>query len=92
MQIFIRQLALVAFLALAGCGSDSPESQLNDINAMLAKNHPLTAEQKAALDQFMAQGQQLLQGGQGEQASQAFEQALKILKQAEDTAMFNKSE
>ncbi len=82
----------LVLLSLAGCGDNSPESKLNDIDALLEKKFHMTEEQKSQVEKFVGEGKQLLENGKKEESSQAFTDALKILKLAEDAAMFNKSE
>ncbi len=90
----LRLLPAILFLALTftGCGDSSPQSQLSDINELLSKDFPITTEQKAETDKLISEGKRLLQEGKTSESSQALASAFKILKQAEDAAMFNKSE
>lgn len=92
MQRMIAVLLVAGFLALGGCGDDDPAAQLETINALLAKDFPLTAEQKAEVERSTARGNELLQAGDLEKAGAAFEEAIAVLEFAEDAAMFNKSE
>jgi len=86
-------LALGGALALAGClGPDSPEEQLKTIEEKQAKNFPMTDAQKTDFDASLAKGREALAAGSKEAAVAAFDEVLAILKKAEDTAMFNKSE
>ncbi len=79
-------------IALAGCGESSPEAKLEDINTLLGKNFPMTEDQKSDVERLVSEGRQLLENGKKEESSQAFASAIKVLKLAEDAAMFNKSE
>lgn len=89
----IRAGALVLVLALAGClGPDSPEEQLKSIEALQAKNLPMTEDQKTEFTQHLGKGREALAAGNKEGAGKAFEAALAILKVAEDTALFNKAD
>lgn len=94
----MNRLFIVLFLAAtfslgaAGCGGSDPASQLESINALLAKNFPLTVDQRSDVDKLVAEGGESLQAGDLEKASAAFGEAIEVLEFAEDAAMFNKSE
>jgi len=92
MRLKIILLALFMSFVLAGCGDDSPEAKLSSINELLAKNIPMNAEQKSDIDKFVGEGKRLLAEGKSEESSLALDSAYKVLKHAEDAAMFNKSE
>ena len=90
---FLGALALGASLALAGClGPSSPEEQLETIQELQAKKLPMTDAQKTSLEQHLAKGREALDAGNKDAASAAFAEALDILKQAEDTALYNKAD
>ncbi len=89
----LRVVALTACLVLAGCfGPDTPEEQLKSIEALQAKNLPLTAKQESGLAGHITKGREALAAGNKEQAKAAFGAALAILKIAEDAALFNKAD
>ena len=89
----LRAMALAASLFLAGClGQDSPEEQLQSIQALQAKNLPVTPQQKTDLDAHIAKGREALEAGNKELASAAFDKALAILKIAEDADLYNKAD
>lgn len=89
----LRALVLAASLVLAGClGPGTPEEQLEAIQALQAKNLPVTEAQKTELDASIAKGREALEGGNKEQATAAFDKALAILKIAEDAEIFNKAD
>lgn len=94
MNRFFAVFILAAFVLLgpAGCGGSDPTSQTKTINELMAKDFPLTAQQRADVEKLVAEGNELVGAGNMEQAGVAFDAAIKILKFAEDAAMFNKSE
>jgi hypothetical protein len=77
---------------MTGCGSDDPDSRLDSINALMAKDFPLTDQQRTDIDKLVAEGKQLANNGKPEQANAVLDEAIAILEFAEDAAMFNKSE
>ncbi len=81
----------IAF-ALAACSASTPQDQLAAIDKLVAKNFPMTEQQRTDLDKHLADGKTLLQNGNQAAASTAFGEALKILKLAEDADLYNKSE
>ena len=89
----MRVAILAATLALAGClHAGTPEEQLKSIEALQAKNFPLTDKQKTGIGEHIAKGREALAAGNKEQAGEAFAAALAILKIAEDTDLFNKAD
>jgi type IV pilus biogenesis protein CpaD/CtpE len=89
----LRVIALAASLFLAGClGPGTPEEQLEVIQEMLAKNLPVTDQQKTDMDALIAKGREALEGGKKDEATAAFDKVLAILKIAEDAALFNKAD
>jgi len=89
----LRVAALTACLVLAGCfGPGTPEEQLESIEALQAKNLPLTSEQESGLAEHIAKGREALAAGNKEQAGAAFGAALAILGKAEDAALYNKAD
>lgn len=91
--IGIRAGALALLITLSGCiGADSPEEQLKSIEALQAKNFPMTEEQKSKVSEHLASGREALAAGKKEDAGKAFEAALAILKRAEDANLFNKAD
>ncbi|MFQ5626303.1 MAG: hypothetical protein ACE5FM_06575 [Methyloligellaceae bacterium] len=89
----LRIAALTACLALASCfGPGTPEEQLEAIEALQAKNLPLTPEQVTGLAGHIAKGREALTAGNKEQAAAAFGAALAILGKAEDAALYNKAD
>lgn len=92
-KTLLHVAALGVAILLAGClGPDSPEEQQKAIAEMQAKKLPMTEQQKSGLEGHLKAGQDALAAGNKEAASAAFEQALKILKTAEDTALYNKAD
>lgn len=88
-----RALALGLALFIAGClGSDTPEEQLKLIAEKQAKNLPMTADQKSAVESGVAEGREALAAGDKEAAGKAFGEVLTILKKAEDAALYNKAD
>ncbi len=62
------------------------------VSKLVAKNFPMTEQQRTDLDKYLADGKSLLQDGKEAEASTAFGEALKILGLAEDADLYNKSE
>ena len=85
-------LSGAASLGLAGCGGSDPESQLQSVNELRAKDFPLTNQEQAEIERLVAEGTALAKAGNAEQASAAFDQAMNLLKRAQDANAFNKSE
>lgn len=93
MKILMSAVSLLLVLAVAACGdSAEPQAQLDAIKEKMAKNLPMSAEQKSEVERLMMQGSELLVANKTQEASAAFEQALKTLKAAEDADRFNKAE
>lgn len=92
MRMIIALLALFLSANLAGCGDESPDAKLHAIQGLVAKNIPMNEEQKAEVDKFLTEGKRLLAEGKSEESIVALDRAFKVLKYAEDAAMFNKSE
>lgn len=86
-------MLLILASGLAACGDyDSPEAQLGAIREKLAKNLPMSTEQKAEVEQLVDEGSRLLAANKPKEASAAYAKALKTLKAAEDADRFNKAE
>ena len=85
-------ILITTVVMIAGCGSEDPNALANQVDELLAKNFPMTEEQKVDVAKFTEQGKDLLSQGKSEESIQAYNQALVILKEAEDADMFNKSE
>ena len=69
--------------ALAACSASTPQEQLTTIDKLVAKNLPMTEQQRTDLDKYLADGKSLLQDSKQAQASAAFGEALKILRHAQ---------
>ncbi|MFC1681872.1 hypothetical protein ACFL1S_08905 [Pseudomonadota bacterium] len=86
-------IVLAAAISIAaGCGSDDPQTLVDDIERLSGKDLPLTDEQKNEVAEFTRQGKEWLSQGKAEGATEAFDKALAILQQAEDAAAYNKAE
>lgn len=92
MKKLVAVVIAAAITLAAGCGSSDPQSLASQIDELSGKNFPMTDEKKEQLANFTNQGNEALSQGKSEEAVKAFEQAVAILKEAEDTALFNKSE
>ena len=90
-KVFSLILAMTVMM-IAGCGSEDPKALAGQVDELLAKNFPMTEEQKAGVMKFTEQANDLLGQGKSEESIQAYNQALAILKEAEDADLFNKSE
>lgn len=90
---FLRAAALAVTLSLAACfGDATPQEKLAEIEEMLAKNLPMTEEQRINLDGHIAKGKTALATGQDEAAGKAFDGAIEILEFAESAAIYNKAD
>lgn len=87
-----RMLVVVLLLGLAACGDTSPQGQLTAIEEKLAKGFPVTAENRAEVDEYVAEGRRLMGAGDQKRAAELLGKALDILEAAEDADRFNKSE
>ncbi|MCG6871755.1 MAG: hypothetical protein LJE84_05650 [Gammaproteobacteria bacterium] len=85
-------LLIAGSLLLGACGSAAPTEQLTEIQSQLAKGFSMTPEQSSQVGTLVEQGKKALEAGDAAAAGKAFSEALAVLKIAEDTAMFNKSE
>jgi hypothetical protein len=92
MKQLLRVLGLSVALSLAACGPATPQVQLETINELMGKHFPMTEKQRTDLDKYLADGRRFLKDGKEAASSKALGEAIKILKTAEDTALFNKSE
>lgn len=94
MNRFFTVLLVAAFVLVGanGCGQSDPTAQLQTIDELMAKDFPLTAQQRSDVDRLVAEGNALISAGDLEQAGEVLGEALDILEFAEDAAMFNKSE
>ena len=90
-KVFSLILIMTAVMA-SGCGSEDPQALAKQVDELLAKNFPMTDEQKAGVTKFTEQAKDMLSQGKSEESIPAYNQALAILKEAEDADMFNKSE
>ena len=92
MKQLLRVLGLSVALALAACGPATPQDQLETIDELVGGNFPMTEKQRTDLDKYLADGRRVFKDGKEAESSKALGEAIKILKIAEDTALFNKSE
>jgi hypothetical protein len=94
MKKVIQVLMLVVSLLfiLMACSSSSPQDQVKEIDELLNKDFPITVEEKENIEKFTAKGNGLLKEGKTPEASEAFAEAIKILKMAQDADIFNKAD
>lgn len=85
-------LAVIVLLGPAGCGESDPATQIDTINELMEKGFPLTEQKRSEVEWLVAEGSELASAGNPEQAGAVLDEAIKLLKFAEDAAMFNKSE
>lgn len=81
-----------AFILLSACGDSDPASLAKQVDEMLAKDFPMTEEQKMQISELTEQAKDLLDQGKTEDSVKAYDQALAVLKEAEDAAIFNKAD
>ncbi len=65
---------------------------MKEIDKLMSANFPVSVEEKAEIDTITAAGKTLLEEGKTEEASKELEKAIKILKMAEDSDIFNKAD
>lgn len=94
MNRFLTVLLVAAFVLVGanGCGQGDPAAQLQTIDELMAKDFPLTAQQRSDVERLVAEGTALISAGDLEQAGEVLAEAVDVLEFAEDAAMFNKSE
>ncbi len=92
MKIAPHVVALFIACAIAACSPSTPQEQLAAIDKLVAKNFPMTEQQRTEVEKHLVSGKGLLQDGKDAEASSAFGEALKILKLAQDADLYNKSE
>ncbi len=78
--------------ALVSCSAGTPQDQLKEIDELLNKGFPMTAEQSESVTSSIAGGKQLLEEGKSEESKEAFAKALKVLNLAQDAYIFNKAD
>lgn len=89
-QVFIITVSVL--FTFTACSQSSPQDQLKEIDMLLNKGFPITAEQKEDIEKFSARGRSLLEEGKSEEAGKQFAEAIKILKLAQDADIFNKAD
>ena len=92
MKQTLRAIGFSMACMLVACSPSTPQDQLAAIDKLVAKNFPMTEQQRKDLDKYLVDGKSLLQDGKETEASTALGEALKILKLAEDADLYNKSE
>lgn len=85
-------VAALVLVGASGCGKDDPAAQLETIDELMAKDFPLTEQQRSDVERLVSQGNALISTGELEQAAEVLAEAVDVLEFAEDAAMFNKSE
>ena len=76
----------------AGCGTNDPDAQIKTIQELMDKDFPITEQQMSDIEKFVDEGMESIKAGDSDKAMAAFDEAIKILKFAEDAHLFNKSE
>ena len=89
-QVFIMTVSLL--LVIAACSQNTPQDQMKEIDTLLNKGFPITAEQRENIEKFSARGRSLLQEGKSAEAGKEFSEAIRILKLAQDADIFNKAD
>lgn len=92
MKITPHVIGLFVACAIAACSPSTPQEQLAAIDTLVAKNFPMTEQQRTEVEKHLASGKSLLQDGKEAEASTAFGEALEILKLAQDADLYSKSE
>lgn len=96
MKRILHILLVSGFLfVVSGCsggGSTTPESLLTEAETLLQKRFDMTGVQRQQVEASMGKGRELLLEGKKQEATAALQEAVKILKFAQDADSFNKSE
>ncbi len=79
-------------MILVACSASTPQDQMKEIDELLTADFPISPEQTEGINKFIAQGKSLLKEGKTPEAGKAFDEALKILKMAQDADIFNKAD
>jgi hypothetical protein len=77
---------------MVSCSSSDPQSQLGEIDDLLKKGFPMTTEQTADVNKFVAEGKSLMEQGKDREASESFSKAINVLNMAQDAYIFNKAD
>ena len=85
-------LAVSALMILVACSASTPQDQMKEIDELLTAGFPISPEQMEGIDEFIEQGKSLLNEGKTEEAGKAFNEAITILKMAQDADIFNKAD
>ena len=83
---------LATFTLLSACAEKDPAAMSKEVDEMLAKDYPMTEEQQDQITALTAQARELLAQGKAEDSIKAYDQALAVLKEVEDAAIFNKAD
>lgn len=94
MKKTIQVLALIVsvLMIFLACSPGTPQDQMKEIDELLNEDFTLTEEEQKEVDAFTAKGKSLLEEGKTVEAGEAFTGAIKILKMAQDSYIFNKAD
>lgn len=92
MKKILSTVLLAIIMSVSACGEKDPQSMAKQVDEILAKDYPMTEEQRVEISELTKQAKNLLDQGKTEDAAQAFDKTLDILKQVEDAAIFNKAD
>ncbi|UCG77519.1 MAG: hypothetical protein JSV21_08010 [Nitrospirota bacterium] len=92
MRRYMIALLMIIMTATFACSGNGPDAKLKEINALMSKKIPMTIEQREGIDSFIGKGKDLMNKGEKAEAVMAFDEALKIIKIAQDAAIYNAAE
>ena len=88
----ILMLVISTLLIFIACSPSTPQDQMKEIDKLMSEEFPTTVEEKEKVALFTAAGKSLLEEGKTEDASEAFDNAIKTLTMAQDAYIFNKAD
>ncbi len=93
MKKIMQVLLTIVFLVTISCsGPADTQSQLKEIDKLKAKGFPITTEQIADIDKFIAEGKGLIEQGKEKEATESLAKAIDVLNLALDADIFNKAD
>ncbi len=97
MKIKLIALLLAMLLAFGGCSSsgsksNGPDDKIATINTLMSKGYEMSQNQRATINQMLADGKKLVSQGKTAEANKVFDEAIKLLEVIAETDRFNKSE
>jgi len=95
MKVLYLTLSLVLATTLFACqktNAPAPEARLAEIQSVLGAGLDMTSVQRDGVNRLVAEGKTALEAGRLDDAQAAFDEAVAILKRAQEADTFNKAE